>query len=226
MPYRTKPAKRYSQRPLPGQGGKPPRPQLVRRKRENRQVEASRNEWESIGREPSEFRRKILTSGYIADRLSRDGVKTYLVGGEAVEVYTSGQFITGDIDLVVSDREKAVKLLESLGFTRTSRVWVNENLNLTVDIVGTALSGSEEKTRTLKVAGYTLKVAGIEDLIIGRLTSYKYWKTAPQTDLEQALTLLANYREELDTEYLNSKAADQKVADVLNLIVERSKQLG
>lgn len=207
MPRKTKPRRRLGRH-----GRLPP-------------AGSGRGEWEAISQEPSEFKRKLLLVGYIAKRLAERGVETYVVGGEAVEVYTSGQFVTGDVDLVVSDRSKAEELLESLGFTKTSRVWVNEGLNITVDLVGTLLSGSVDKTRTLKLAGYTLKLVGIEDLIVERLYAYKFWKTAPQTDLEQALTLLANFTEKIDMGYLNRRASDQQVGEELGKIVEKSKQL-
>ncbi|MBS7625767.1 UbiD family decarboxylase [Candidatus Bathyarchaeota archaeon] len=214
MPHKAKTVRRHPQRTYPYRFGKASRPPSKRREGE-RQVEAPKIEWEAIGREPSEFKRKLLAVGYLTDRLARQGVETYLVGGGAVEVYTSGQFITGDIDLVVSDREKAVKLLKSLGFRQVSRTWINLDLNMAIDIVGSNLSGSKEKIRTVELAGLTINLEGVEDLIVKRLYSYKFWRQ--KIDLDQAVVLLKNY-EDIDTEYLRRKAAEQQVIDTLEQI--------
>jgi len=213
LPHGVKPLRRHSQKTHPHRIGKARPPS--KREEGGRRVEAPRIEWEAVKREPSEFKRKLLAIGYLTERLARLGVKTYVVGGEAVEVYTSGQFITGDIDLVVSDRKKAANLLKSLGFKQVSRVWINPDLNIAIDIVGSNLSGSKDKIRTVELAGFTVNLEGVEDLIVKRLYSYKFWRQ--KIDLDQAVVLLKNY-EDLDMEYLRKKATEQQVVETLEQI--------
>ena len=39
-----------------------------------------------------------------------------LVGGSAIEIYTQGDSVSGDVDLLVSDRERAASVLRKWGF--------------------------------------------------------------------------------------------------------------
>ena len=75
--------------------------------------------------EKNQFRRKFLFVGYLFDALTKIGAAAYLVGGEAVEIYTAGQFSTGDIDITTNNREAAIKLLRTMGFGRTGMIWLN-----------------------------------------------------------------------------------------------------
>jgi len=53
----------------------------------------------------------MLLIGYLTERLERKKPESvYLVGGQAVETYTAGQFRTGDIDIVTPDSETAEEI--------------------------------------------------------------------------------------------------------------------
>ena len=41
-----------------------------------------------------------------------------IVGGSAIEVYLTGSYVSGDIDVVVDRRSEAIKVVESWGFVR------------------------------------------------------------------------------------------------------------
>ena len=55
-----------------------------------------------VKKEPNELKRKMLLVGYLSDELSKRGAFVFLVGGQAVETYTAGQFTTGDIDITTT----------------------------------------------------------------------------------------------------------------------------
>ncbi|KYH37836.1 MAG: hypothetical protein AYL30_006220 [Candidatus Hecatellales archaeon B24] len=181
----------------------------------------SRKGLEGILKEPSEFKRKILLLGYLVDKLSRNKVEAVIVGGQAVEIYTAGQHTTGDVDLAVSDRGKTEKVLRKLGFRQEGRVWIHLEWNIAVDIVASSLVEVEDKNRIrrFKAGPFTLNLYGLEDLIVQRLCSAKYWHY-PE-DLEQAATLLAAHKDRIDTQYLQRKAEKEKVDDLLQKIKEK-----
>ena len=108
-----------------------------------------------IRREPNELKKKMLLVGYVTDKLEEKSESVYLVGGQAVETYTAGQFTTGDIDITTTDKKATEKVLASIGFKRVGMVWYSEPLGLAVHIVGMSPTRSE-KTRTVQVGPYTV----------------------------------------------------------------------
>lgn len=176
------------------------------------------SEWiRQLKKEKDAFRRKLKFLGHFFGELKELGVDAYLVGGQAVEIYTGGQFSTGDVDITAGNREEAAKLLLRLGFKKTGMIWLREDLGIAVQIVG-ARPSSTEKARTLVIDGSDVKVVGVEDLVIDRLVSSKYWRSNPKLDLEQAAVLVNEFRDSLDLKYLRTRADEEHVVDYLNTI--------
>ncbi len=91
-------------------------------------------------------------------------------------------------------------------------VWLNEPVSLAVHIVD-SYPKRTEKARTFQIGSYMVKVVGIEDLIIDRLSASKFWKS--QRDSEQAKALFRGFRDQIDLQYLEERAKQEKVADIL-----------
>lgn len=165
-----------------------------------------------LKREPNELRRKMLLVGYLSNKLSKKGKSIFLVGGQAVETYTAGQFTTGDIDITTTDKEATEKLLVQMGFTREGIVWLSTGLGVAVHIVGDYPTRSE-KVRKIDVGPYTVYVTGVEDLIVDRFKAAKSWKS--ERDREQGVVLFNVFRGSIDAEYLRRRAREESVEDVL-----------
>jgi hypothetical protein len=165
-----------------------------------------------IRREPNELKRKLILVGYLAEALSRKGEALFLVGGQAVETYTGGQFTTGDIDITTTDRALTEAFLGRLGFTREGMIWLNAKLGFAVHIVGSYPSRSQ-KARSVEVGPYKIRVTGVEDLIVDRLVAAKHWKSV--RDAEQATALFRSFEESIDLEYLKKRAMEERVGDIL-----------
>ena len=165
-----------------------------------------------LKKEPIELRKKTLLLAYLFGKLSKQGVESCLVGGEAVELYTAGQFRTGDIDITASDESVAEKLLVRLGFKREGMIWLNEGLRIAVQIVARYPSRTE-KVRSIEVDGVILKVVGVEDLIVDRLVAAKFWRSNSKLDTEQAAVLLYNFKKSIDLEYLRERVSEERVED-------------
>src|SRR5947209_20105717 len=69
-----------------------------------------------VRKEPNELRKKMLLLGYVTSKLEKKNQSIFLVGGQAVETYTAGQYLMGDIDVTTSDSAKTQNVLKSLGF--------------------------------------------------------------------------------------------------------------
>lgn len=165
-----------------------------------------------LRKEPNELKKKMLLLGYITDRLEKKSEFVYLVGGQAVETYTAGQFTTGDVDITTTDRKATEELLARMGFKRTGMVWLNEALGVAVHIVG-QLPTRTERVRVFEVGPYTVRVVGVEDLIVYRLAAAKNWKSS--RDMEQARALYDGFRKQIDIEYLRKRSKEEKVEDIL-----------
>jgi hypothetical protein len=73
-------------------------------------------EYKEMKGERDPFRKRIFFLGVLASKLKENGVDVILVGGEAIDLYTAGNFSTSDIDLVVDNKVMTEKLLNKFGF--------------------------------------------------------------------------------------------------------------
>lgn len=165
-----------------------------------------------LRKEPNDLKKKMLLLGFLSDELSRKNGLIFLVGGQAVEAYTAGQFTTGDVDITTTDREETEKLLSRLGFKREGMIWLNERLAIAIHIIGDYPTRAKN-IRTVEVGPYVVRVVGVEELIIDRLKAAKFWRSG--RDSEQALVLLNAFKERIDFEYLGKRAEEEKVEDIL-----------
>jgi hypothetical protein len=165
-----------------------------------------------IRKEPNELKKKMMLVGYITSRLERKSQSIYLVGGQAVETYTAGQFTTGDVDITTTDRRTTEQILARLGFKGEGMIWLNEGMGIAVHIVD-VIPKSTEGIRTIHVGPYAVRVVGVEELIVDRLAAAKFWKS--QRDAEQATALINTFARRIDMKYLRRRAREEKVDDVL-----------
>lgn len=172
-----------------------------------------------LTKEANELKRKMLLVGYLSDQLSKKGAFVFLVGGQAVETYTAGQFTTGDIDITTTDQKATEKLLTQVGFKKEGMIWLNERLAMAVHIVG-SYPARTEKVRTVRIGPYMVRIVGVEELILDRLKAAKYWKSG--RDAEQALVLFNGFRNRIDIDYLRKRAKEEGVDDILAETASRS----
>ncbi|WP_459775448.1 hypothetical protein [Aquifex pyrophilus] len=171
-------------------------------------------ELKRIKEETNELKKLLLFIAWLNKKLKEKGTETFpiLVGGSAVELYTFGHYVSGDIDLVAQNRDEIRSILLSTGlFKEIGRIFISEDLGLFVDIPDNVLAGSYEKVRTIKIPELEaeIKVIGIEDLIIDRLNACIFWRS--QGDCEIAKYLFEKYKEELDLEYLLKRARKENL---------------
>ena len=174
-----------------------------------------------LRKEPNQLRKKMLLLGYVTSQLEKKKQSIFLVGGQAVETYTAGQFLTGDIDVTTSDSATTQKILKSLGFEEIGMIWLNKPLGIAFHIVG---HFAPERPRTIRIGPYKARIVGVEELILDRLSAAKFWNIP--ADYERAKVLYDNFEKQIDKDYLR-KIAKKKVDDLLLRITETpSPKLG
>lgn len=174
-------------------------------------------EYKEIKEERDLFRRRILFLGVLTSKLKENSVDAILVGGEAIDLYTAGNFATSDIDLVVDNKTITEKLLNKFGFGKQgNQLWLNSDLNIIVQVIDKSYSGDSSRLKKFRVKNYELKVAAPEDLIQNRLYSAKFWKSNPQRDMEQSIALLGIFSDSIDDTYLDKLAKEHDIVDYLN----------
>ena len=175
-----------------------------------------------VRKEPNELRKKMLLLGYVTSKLEKKKQSIFLVGGQAVETYTAGQFLTGDIDVTTSDSATTQKVLKSLGFEEIGMIWLNKPLGIAFHIVG---HFAPERPRTIRIGPYKARIVGVEELILDRLSAAKFWNIP--ADYERAKVLYDNFEKQIDKDYLREIAKKKKVDDLLLRITETpSPKLG
>jgi len=165
--------------------------------------------------------RKFVFVGVLNRHLPRRS-QAVLVGGGAVELYTAGAYVTGDVDLV-GDRESILPLLEAAGFRRVDRLFMREDLELAVDLVGLDLRSGETVKETV-VRGYNVPTVSREDVIVDRLLAAEYWKS--RTDWEQAVLLYQAHQSTLDRTTLEARARANGVEGKLKDLIAQVSARG
>lgn len=187
-------------------------------------IEETKRNLLQLANEPQDLKRTLKALAYITNVLGAFGIRPILVGGQAVEVYTFGNYTTKDIDFVLSGFELAGKVLIVVGFEPKSpghAHWYHRELDLPIEIPDNYLLGSPDRITELDVDGSIVYVIGVEDLILDRLRAGVYWQST--SDMEWAKYLLESYVDDLDLEYLEleSKKPQHEVFEAYqNLIAE------
>lgn len=182
---------------------------------------------ERIKKENDVFKKHVLFSVWITEKLKERGKSLpIIVGGSAVEIYTSPFYVSGDIDYVFPNREEFEKVIFSTGlFKKQGKNYISDELGLFIEIVDERLSGSPSKVRKIKVEiegkEYTINVIGIEDLIIDRLNACVHWKS--ESDCEMSKILIEGYEKEIDFGYLLKRAKEDLLEDKLRKLLKELK---
>ncbi len=169
-------------------------------------------------KDPAE--RGVSIASVIAEALRTVGQDPVLVGGAAVEFYTQGGYSTDDIDMLTEGGPELVGVMESLGFTKFGKDYVNEGQKIYVEFPGRSPQAKERDIR-IKIGGRYLRIISIEDLIVDRLAAFKFWQSA--IDGLNAMKLLEIG--EADEDRLEERAGQEEVRDALRSIEELREEV-
>jgi hypothetical protein len=166
----------------------------------------------SILAEISEEDRRILYFAALLRQAAGLGPDDLVVvGGSAIEVYTEGAYVSGDLD-ICAPRTPIAEVLRRWGFRQPGREWARMDWKIVLDVVGPRVSGSMPLSRVVETPYGAVRVGAVEDLIIGRLALVKYWNEPEEYRSAQLLSVLPA----VDWEYLASRAARENLAAELS----------
>ena len=155
------------------------------------------------------MRRRLVALGALTARLAKEGIEPILVGDCALEVYTDGGCTSGVVGLAPEATSEVNAAFADLGFEKSGRFWLREELDLIFDASAPAGLPGETAPRTvLDVDGFRVVLLGVEDLLIDRLRAWVHWKS--DEDGRWAARLVALYANELDWPYLRGKVAAER----------------
>jgi hypothetical protein len=145
------------------------------------------------------------------------GSDVVIVGGSAIEIYTRGGYVSDDID-VRADRAAVHRVLGQWSFKDEGRLWIRSDWDIAIDVVGDRYSGDPYRATTVSTPYGPVRIAVVEDVFVKRLASAKHWQV--QSALEEAELLWKDYRNSMDTEYLDRQARSYDVGDLLSALRE------
>lgn len=165
--------------------------------------------------------------GLLSREVARRGGKyPIIVGGHAVEIYTQGSYTTGDID-IKADPEAIDPILREWGFSKVGRIWINKDLDIFVDWLGSSLDEGEEaekRTVVVKVADdLEIRVLSFEDLIIDRLSAFKWWGDEDSLMWAKVLIKIKESIDGIDEAYIKERARKADLIDLLEGVMKPGK---
>lgn len=179
---------------------------------------------QELGRARSPTERRLHFAALLASAGGASTDEFIVVGGSAIEFYTSGQYTSGDIDIVTTAPVNWAKILRAWKFEEQGRIWYSSDLKIVVDFVKPPYTYDVTRTQVLLTPHGSLRVAAIEDLLVKRLISAKFWKTPG--DIEHAKLLAIAHWDGIDWEYVQGLARQFEVADVLSSLLDAVSNSG
>jgi len=155
--------------------------------------------------------RLLRAAAAITAELAPHGLKPVVVGGSAVEFYTSGAYTTLDVDMVVEGLQEIDAALRGLGFRRLAGTsYVHPQVDIVIDLPAEPLAGDPRRISSVSVDGLVAYVIGLEDIIADRLRAFVYWED--RASEEWAVQLMAAQWEYIDWPYLATLAKAESAA--------------
>lgn len=153
-----------------------------------------------------------------------------VVGGLAVETYTAGGYTTLDVDMIAADDALVTRVMGALGFHRKRghRHYEHPNLDALVEFPPGPLEGSDDRiARIVLDSGGELRVIGIEDIILDRVSAYVHWdkRRENSADAAQAVLLIVAQRDKIDHEYLRRAAEERGLSEGLADTLAKASEL-
>ena len=165
-------------------------------------------------------RKALFIALFSREVVRRGGKQPIIVGGQAVEIYTQGSYTTGNID-VKSPLELTEVVLKEWGFVKSGRPWINKELDIYVDWLGSSLEEGDEaekRTAIIKITDeLNIRVISVEEIVIDRLGAFKWWGDTDSLMWAKVLIRVKKSIDSLDEAYIRDRA---KKADLLDILEE------
>lgn len=142
----------------------------------------------------------------------------FVVGGNAVEYYTSGSYATGDLDLKCN-WQGLLQFCENIGLDRNEGQFFSKELNIYIDWLGSGPEAPHESdSRAVEVgeidSDVYFRLISPEDIVLSRLLEAKFWNNEDaRLWAERIVESVVKARYDVDWGYLEDRAAQEDVVD-------------
>jgi hypothetical protein len=165
-------------------------------------------------------------AAYISHFLRKNGIPNVLTGGACVSIYTENRYQSFDFDFVNIEGvpiSQVSSLLKEIGFEEKGRVFINDKVKFSVDILNPPLSVGREQIKTVNtidVDKMILKLLTPTDSVKDRLAAFYFWND--RQAFEQA-KLIQAYNE-VDFEEIRKWSELEGELDKFNYFIEKTKR--
>lgn len=150
----------------------------------------------------NDLKRIFYFCALLTEALKSKSIRPIIVGGQALEFYTIGNYSTFDVDLVSTGYREIGELLKEWGFEKFGRHWNHDELKIAIEVPSEELSGSYQRLLKVEIEDFSVYIIGVEDLIIDRLNSYVHWRV--KNDRYWIRALMALHFDKIDWTYLEA----------------------
>ena len=164
--------------------------------------------------------RAIRIAVIIAEALRSIQQDPILVGGAAVEFYTQGAYSTSDINMVTEGGQDLIQIMESLGFEKIGKDFVNKKFKIYIEFPSKNLKPNETSS-LLEINNQKLQIISVEDLIVDRLCAFQFW----QSEIDGLNVLLLFENNEVNKNRLSQRAQEEKVVDALKGLLKIREEI-
>lgn len=126
---------------------------------------------------------------FVSHHLRQHGIENVLTGGACVSIYSENKYQSSDLDFVNIEESPFAGIktaLEKIGFKETGRIFINENVSFSVDILNPPLSVGEhyiERVNTIEIDNMTLRLLTPTDSVKDRLAAFYFWNDRQALEL-------------------------------------------
>jgi len=172
-------------------------------------------------REVAPDRRLRIFSALLAKESGLGTNGMTVVGGSAIEIYTEGDYVSEDLDLVVDSRVSVTDVLKRWGFRDHGKGWSKDEWALFVDPMQQPDSGSRRLSQIIATSVGSFRIASVEDLIIRRVRESIAWPNR-QVAFSHAVLLVERSGSNLDWDYIGFYARREGWE---NLVVDLQRRI-
>lgn len=140
---------------------------------------------------------------YVAWHLEGEGIRSVLVGGAVVAIYTEGLYRSGDLDMVPDEisRQRLEEALAAIGFQPTKSRYFKHPAcpHLFLEFPRGPVEIGEQFPvipDEIEVEGRTLRLLSPTDSVKDRLAGYIHWKS--RANFDQALLICRRQQDRVD----------------------------
>lgn len=154
-------------------------------------------------------------AGVVDSALRATRIRPIVVGGLAVAYWTTGLYLTGDIDVVMPSSTEVEQRLATLGFERDGRFWTLPGRDPVLEAPGSTLELNPDGHVEVELAsGRTILIQDVDEVLLLRLAEFVATGTADV--FQQCLWLLGVSG--LDRERLDARADEESLSRSLDAL--------